>query len=142
MTYVFSIILIIASNVCYNIVQKSTPSGVNPFAALLVTYVTAGLVVFTVLVITEQRNGNTLSGAFRGISWTSVALGVVIIGLEIGYLLAYRVGWDISKASLIANIALALILIPIGVIFYRETFSLQKTIGVFLCLAGLLLVNK
>lgn len=41
--YVFSIALIVASNILYNICQKSTPEKANPFAALLLTYLVAGI---------------------------------------------------------------------------------------------------
>ncbi|HNX92203.1 MAG TPA: hypothetical protein PKI17_01660, partial [Syntrophomonas sp.] len=39
--YIFPIVLIVFSNVVYNIAQKSTPQNANPYAALLVTYLTA-----------------------------------------------------------------------------------------------------
>lgn len=41
--YVFSIILIVGSNILYNLSQKSTPEKVNPFLTLLVTYLTAAI---------------------------------------------------------------------------------------------------
>lgn len=44
--YVFSTVLIVASNILYNIAQKSTPSRANPFLALLITYLTAALLTF------------------------------------------------------------------------------------------------
>jgi len=76
------------------------------------------------------------------LNWTSLVLGVAILGLELGFLLAYRVGWNISLGSLVANSLVALVLIPVGVIFYHEGFSLDKIIGVVLCLAGLVMINK
>jgi len=45
--YLFSIILIVASNVIYNICQKSTPKNANSFSALFVTYLIATL--FTIV---------------------------------------------------------------------------------------------
>jgi hypothetical protein len=142
MIYALSIMLIVVSNVCYNITQKSTPSASSPFAALLVTYLTAGFITFGALLITRVKSGLSLSGSFHGINWTSVVLGLAIIGLELGYLLAYRAGWEIGRASLIANIALALILLPVGIFFYGEAFSLTKLAGVGLCGAGLFLLNR
>ena len=142
MIYAVSIILIVVSNVFYNITQKSTPNAVNPFAALLVTYLTAAIVTAAALVISQRREVRGFSESFSGVNWTSVVLGIAIIGLELGFLLAFRAGWDISKASLIANILLAIILIPVGIFFYKESFNLQKAAGVALCIAGLFVMNR
>ena len=45
-------------------------------------------------------------------------LGIWIVGLELGFLMAYRAGWNISMGALVANITLALVLIPVGIILY------------------------
>ncbi|WP_455258484.1 hypothetical protein [Peptoniphilus asaccharolyticus] len=51
------------------------------------------------------------SAELRKLNWTSFALGVIVVGLEIGYILAYRAGWNVSKAPLVANICLAVALV-------------------------------
>lgn len=138
--YILSIVLIVASNIIYNITQKSTPQKANTFAALLVTYLTAAVMAFIGLLISREQK--SLIHSFENINWTSFALGVAIVGLEFGYLMAYRAGWDISIGSLVANILLAVLLIPIGIIIYNESFSITKVFGALLCIAGLLLINK
>ncbi len=138
--YVFSIALIVASNVVYNIAQKSTPQNANPFAALLITYLTA--ITVTLIALFFNRSEKGFFQSFADINWTSFVLGFAILGLELGFLLAYRAGWDISVGSLVANILLALMLIPIGIIFYHEGFSIYKVLGAGLCIAGLVLINK
>ncbi|MBC7960015.1 MAG: EamA family transporter [Vallitaleaceae bacterium] len=138
--YIFSIVLIVASNVMYNICQKSTPRDANPFSALLVTYATAA--VLTLIASQFYKTDKSFVASFKDLNWTSVVLGVAIVGLEFGYLLAYRAGWNISIGSLVANILLALMLIPIGIFFYKEGFEPHKIIGVGLCIAGLVVINK
>ena len=69
-------------------------------------------------------------------------LGISIVGLELGYLLAYRAGWNISVGSLVASILLALVLIPIGIMLYHEKFELTKVIGSVFCIVGLILINR
>jgi len=138
--YVFSIVIIVISNILYNICQKSTPEGVNPFSSLLVTYLTASIIsVIAFLLFYADKN---IVQSFEELNWTSIALGISIVGLEFGYLMAYRSGWNISEGSLVANIILALMLIPVGMLFYKEGFALSKTLGVMFCLIGLLLLNK
>lgn len=138
--YVFSIVLIVASNTFYNICQKSTPQNANPYSALLVTYLTAAFL--TTVMLLFNKTGKGFFQSFAELNWTSILLGISIVGLELGYLLAYRAGWKISLGSLVANIALALVLIPIGIIFFKEGFNINKVFGAVFCLIGLILINK
>jgi len=138
--YVLPIVLIVLSNIVYNICQKSTPQGANPFSALLVTYLTAA--VLTVFAWLFYKSDKTFLQSFGDLNWTSIVLGVAIVGLEVGYLLAYRVGWNISVGSLVANIFLALMLIPIGILFYKEGFHVSQIIGAVFCIVGLVLINR
>ena len=71
-----------------------------------------------------------------------VVLGIVIVGLELGNILMYRAGWNISLGSLVANISLAVILIGVGILFYREVITVSQMIGIALCLAGLFFINR
>lgn len=138
--YVFSIVLVVASNVVYHICQKSTPSGANPFSALLVTYLTAAVLAAIAFWFYGPDKGFFQS--FKDLNWTSIVLGISILGLEFGYMMAYRAGWNISIGSLVANIIVALMLIPVGILFYKEGFELSKIVGAALCIAGLILINK
>jgi len=138
--YVFPIVLIVASNILYNICQKSTPQSANPFAALLITYLTAA--ILTVILFQFYKTDKGFWQSFNNLNWTSITLGIAIVGLEVGYLLAYRAGWNISVGSLVANIFLALLLIPIGILFYHEGFDLNKIAGVAFCVVGLVLINR
>ena len=138
--YVFSIVLIVVSNIVYNVCQKSTPQNANPFSALLITYLTAA--ILTVIASLFYRSDKGFFQSFNELNWTSMALGVAIVGLELGYLMAYRAGWNISVGSLVANIILALMLIPIGILFYKEVFAFNQIIGIVFCMVGLLLINK
>lgn len=138
--YVLSIVIIVASNVLYNISQKSTPEKANPFAALFITYLTS--IILTFFLSFFYKSDKNLFHSFKELNWTSIALGFAIVGLEFGYLMAYRAGWNISVGSLVANIFLAIILLPIGILFYKEGFEPHKMLGAVFCIIGLVLINK
>jgi uncharacterized membrane protein len=138
--YVFSIVLIVASNILYNVCQKSTPERANPFSALLITYLVA--MILTGIALLVYKTDKAILKSFKELNWTSIVLGVAIVGLEFGYLMAYRAGWNISVGSLVANILLALMLIPIGILFYKEGFELNKILGAAFCIVGLILINR
>jgi len=140
MIYYLPIVLTIVANVFYHICQKSMPQQVNPMAALLVTYITAAILCSLVLVFNPK--GQALLVEMGKINWAPIALGIAVFGLELGFFLAYRVGWNISLGALISNIAVSVLLIPIGIAVYKETITTTTALGIVLCIAGLILINR
>lgn len=138
--YYTAILLTIMSNVFYHILQKSTPSTVNPVLSLLFTYLTAAMLCLVVLPF--YLNGESLTLALKKINWTSFALGGAVVGLELGFLLAYRAGWNIGLAGIFSNGMVALLLIPVGILFFHEKLSLVNILGILLCFGGLMLINR
>lgn len=138
--YLWPIMLVVGSNVFYHICTKSIPENVQPFAALTVTYfvsmISAALLYFFT---SETRN---LIMDWKNLNWTSFVLGIAIVGLEVGFIQMYRVGWNISIGSLVANIALAVVLIIVGLLIYKENISVNQVIGIALCISGLIFINK
>lgn len=135
----YPILIIVLSNVLYNVCTKSTPNEVNAFATLSVTYLVAAAVSFATFFITS-KNKNILT-EFSKTNWTTFVLGFVIIGLELGYILAFRNGWKMNTASVTANITLAFALIFVSMIFYKESITLKQIAGIVLCGGGLVLIN-
>ncbi len=131
--------LAVVSNVLYHIFQKAIPSNISPLVTLVVTYLTAAIACLVALPF-FQGNGSGIA-FYKQIHWASIALGFSIIGLEAGFLLAYRAGWKISLAAGVANVMVAALLVLIGIIFYKEQLTLQNIFGVVLCLLGLLLIQ-
>lgn len=134
-----SLALIVLANVVYHLAQKNTPAGVHPVATMIVAY-GASLVLCLVLLPLWPSAASPLP--WKAFSWSAVALGAAIVGVELGFLLAYRAGWRISVASLTASITLAVLLAPIGVFAYHEAWSPQKTLGFVLCVIGLILLGR
>ena len=138
--YYSSLGMVVLSNILYHLLQKTVPSGANPMALLFLTYITAAAVTFGGLLLLPHEGG--LSVALSGIGWRSIFLGLSVVGLELGFFLAYRAGWEVSACVLVANIAVAVVLLVIGVLFFKESLSVTKLAGAALCIFGLLLLNK
>jgi drug/metabolite transporter (DMT)-like permease len=134
-----AIALVVVSNVAYHLFQKATPADVNPMAALTVSYGVALLVCLILLPFFPPPAG--ASSSLAGVSWASVGLGLSVVGLELGFLLAYRAGWPISLAALLANVMVGMLLLPIGLVLLREKLSWVNLLGIAVCLAGIILVN-
>ena len=139
-SYYWPIGFIVFSNVLYHICSKSISGGADPYFSLLVTYFVAGAACLAIYFLTGHSKN--FSADVRGISWNSLVLGVSILCLELGFIMMYKVGWNISIGSLIANICLAGALVLVGVFFYREHLTLNNIIGMVLCIAGLIFINR
>lgn len=138
--FYFSIGLAVLAGVFYHVIQKVTPSAVNPVLALAVTYLVAAFTCVLILPLFPIKDG--LAAELRRVNWASIALGVTIVALELGFLLAYRAGWDISLAGLAAHATIALILLPVGLVFFKEKLSPVNLMGVAIAVIGLIMINK
>ena len=138
--YIWPILLVVLSNTVYQICAKSVPGGIHPLASLTVTY-TVGAVVSAILYFALNRDGNLLR-EYSHLNWAPFALGVVIVGLEVGFIYAYKAGWQVSTASIVQSAFLAVTLIAVGLLLYREAITVNKVIGIVICLIGLFFINK
>ena len=138
-TMIWPLLLIVGSNCFYNICTKSMPEETNTFGALMVTYL-VGAVLSAVLFVVSVKPAGVLNEITK-INWTSFVLGLAIVGLEAGYVLLYRAGWKVSNGALTANICLAIALLIIGYLLYRETISIKQLAGIIVCGVGLFLIN-
>ena len=119
--------------------MKSLPSDVNPFGALMVTYAVAAIITAIIFVFMVKPSNVVFE--LSKINWTSIVLALVIVGLEVGYVFVYRAGWNVSTASVVANIGLACVLIFVGYFLYKENVSIRQILGIVVCMFGLVLIN-
>ena len=136
---IWPILIVVLSNTFYNICMKSMPGDVNPFGALMVTYLISSIISAIVFVFMVKPSNVALE--LSKINLTSVILALAIVGLEIGYVFVYRAGWTVSTASVVANISLACVLIFVGYFLYKENVSINQIIGIIVCMFGLVLIN-
>lgn len=140
MSYIWPVALIVASNVLYQVCAKGVPEGMDPFAALSVTY-GVGAAVSLVFYFLMNRDG-TLLREYGQINWAPVVLGLVIVGLEVGYIFAYKAGWPVSTVATVQSAFLAIALLALGALVYHEPVTRDKVLGVVICLVGLGFLNR
>lgn len=132
--------LAIASTVAYHVVLKLTPAGANPLLSLMATYGSVAVLFAAVLAFAPGEFA--WRDEVRHINWTALALAVAIIGLDLGFILLYRSGFEVSLGALVTQTAAAMLLVGIGVLVFREQLSVANGVGVVMSLAGLWLVNR
>ena len=136
---IWPILIVILSNTFYNICMKSMPADVNPFGALMVTYIASAII--TAIIFVFMVKPSNVMFELSKVNWTSIVLALVLVGLEVGYVFVYRAGWSVSTASVVANIGLACVLLVVGYFLYRENVSIRQIIGIVVCMFGLVLIN-
>lgn len=138
--YIWPIALVILSNTVYQICAHACPEDMNPLASLIVTYlVGAGISLVLYFVLEKEPN---LAREFSRLNGAPFVLGIVIVGLEVGYIFAFRAGWPVSTAQLVQGAVLAVILLFAGLFLYGEKITWTKVMGVAICLVGLYFINK
>jgi len=139
LSYIWPIALIVLSNTLYQICAKSVPEGMDPFASLTVTYL-VGAAVSGILYFLLGTSTNLLK-EYSKLNWAPVVLGVVIVGLEAGYIFAFKAGWQISTAQVVQAAILAGVLLFVGYLLYHEALTWNKILGIVICLVGLVFIN-
>ncbi len=137
--YVWPIALVVLSNVVYQICAKSVPGEMNPFASLTVTYLVAAAASAVLFFLIGQND--SLIKEYAKLNWAPFVLGIVIIGLEAGWLYAYKAGWQVSTAFIVQSAFLASVLLFVGFFLYHESLTWNKLVGVVICLIGLIFIN-
>ena len=139
LSYAWPIALLVLSNTLYQICAKSVPKEMNPLASLTVTYL-VGAAASGALYYALNRDCNLIREYGR-MNWATVVLGVVIVGLEVGWICAYKAGWQISTGFIVQSAFLAVTLILVGYLLYHEALTWNKLVGVGICLVGLFFIN-
>jgi drug/metabolite transporter (DMT)-like permease len=137
--FYFSITLAIASSALYHFTAKSTPSNVNFTVSLLVTYAVAFVVTLLGFLFFPATNG--IAAELKQLNWATIGLAIAIVGIEFGFLLTYRSGWNLGIAAVLVNVVASLILVPVAMFIFKDKISWINILGILVCLAGLVMLN-
>ena len=134
------LLLAIVTTVGYHLVMKLTPAAVNPFLSLAASY-TLGAAVFLACYALAP-DAPPLREALKPLNWTVFGLVIAVVGLDVGFLMLYRTGFDVSLGQILTQSGAALILLVAGVALFREKLSVANLAGVALCVVGFWLINR
>lgn len=135
-----AILLVVIGNVVYHLGQRAIPREANAAIANLAAYLVA--ITLTLLLLPLLAPATPILPALRSLNWSTLLVGSGILVIELGFLLAYRSGWPLSSASMVANLCVAVIFLGIGVVAFREAWSASRTVGLACCMVGLWLINR
>lgn len=137
--FIWPIALVVLSNVIYQICSKSVSREIDPLASLTITYL-VGAAASAVLYLVLNRGGNLLR-EYGKLNWASFILGISVVGLEAGWIYAYKAGWQISTGFIVQAAFLSMLLVFVGYFLYHEALTWNKLAGVAICMIGLFIIN-
>ena len=132
------IFIAVAANVFYHVASKSIPVEQNAFMGLVVNYATA-LIASAILFLMTPHEKIFVEAART--NWACFLMGVSITGVEAAFVMIYRAGGELSTASLIVNILIAVTMLAVGGFFWHEQISARKLFGAALCLIGVFILS-
>ncbi len=138
MFYVSALVAITGA-VGYQYFVKRVPGSLNPIVSVMAMYV-AVLALGVVLLPLFPADGG-LRHHFRQLSWIQLALAVSVMMIELGFLMMYRYGWNLSTGNLITGVFINLILVGLGVTLLGEKMNLVNSIGIAFCILGVALIS-
>ena len=139
-TFYLPFAITVGGMLLYHLSQKTIPKEINPFHATAIAYL-MGIVVCIVLGFSYSGD-RSITSSIKTSNWAVLGMGVGAAAIEVGFMLAYRMGWKISLTAVATNVAATAVLIPIGLMVFREHLSLRNILGVVFCVLGLLLVAR
>ena len=139
--FLFFLFIAVAGNCSYHIGQKSLHAETaNPMLMLSVFY---GLSMTLCLLAMPLFGKSNLSYASTLLSnWRVWLVSFGILFIELGFLLAYQAGSSAQWGGVAVNGMAALLLIPLSIVLFRESFSWTKILGIAITLTGLYVLVK
>ncbi|MDQ3254862.1 MAG: EamA family transporter [Acidobacteriota bacterium] len=139
-SFYLPIVLTVGGSLIYHFSQKSIPKTANPLFALVLAYVVS-IIACLICAVFYSADKSFLS-TVKESNWAVAGVGIGAAAIEVGFLSAYRVGWNISVAAMTMSIAVTVLLIPIGVVMFKERLSIWNILGIAFCILGLVLVSQ
>lgn len=136
----FALTIAVTGQVLYHVTQKSVSPGAHPVVSLIVFYVVAALATLPLFLLFPVEGA--LAAELGKLNWAVIGVALSIVLIEIGFLLAYRAGGELSSAFVTTAAVVAISTLLIGAAFFGESLSAAKIGGVALCLAGIALLTS
>lgn len=132
------VVLVVISGVGYQVCAKEVSGGMNPIAALVVTYLVASAASFLIYIITGKKGRRRKE--IMSFNPAALILGLSIALIEIGTIYMYKAGWTMNISFIVTNALITLCLILTGAILYKEKLSKRQALGIGISFLGICMI--
>ncbi len=137
--FYISIILAILGGVGYQYFVKLIPQTLNPIVSILMVYITGIFLCLLLLPFYPSEGG--LATQVRQLNWIQIAIALSVLAIELGFLLMYRYGWNLTTANITTGVFTNLLLIALGILVIGEKISPINGLGILLSIIGVALIG-
>jgi drug/metabolite transporter (DMT)-like permease len=137
--FYISALVAILGGVGYQFFVKRVPVTINPLVNVIAVYIAVIVLCIMLLPLFPLEGG--LRSHLKQLSWLQLALAVSVAMIELGFLLMYRYGWNLSTGNLITSVFINVTLVIIGVSLLSEKLSGINLLGIALSIAGVALIS-
>lgn len=135
-----ALMIAFSGQVLYHFCQKVVAPNLHPVLALIAFYVVAAIASLPLFLMLPMDKA--VSEQFAEINWAVIGVGIAIVLIEVGFLLAYRAGGELSSAFVYTSAAVACTLLALGVMIHAETVNASKLAGIAFSLLGIYLLSR
>ena len=137
--FYLSALVAIAGAVGYQYFVKQVPETINPIVSVMGMYVVVLVISIFLLPLFPFEGG--LRAHFKQLNWIQIALAVAVLMIELGFLLMYRYGWNLSTGNVVTGVFVNTILVVIGIAALKEPVSITNIVGIVLSIIGVALIS-
>lgn len=133
------VVVVIVSAALYHMSQKLASRGGNPWRMLAAAYFLAFLVSLLLSKPWQDVGG---WGTDLRASWGPIVLlGLACVGIEGGYMIAYRMGWNITSLWIHTALGSSAAVLGLGALFFHEGVTTRSLAGWGIALVGLVVTK-
>jgi drug/metabolite transporter (DMT)-like permease len=134
-----SALIAIAGAVSYQFFVRRISASINPIVSIIGVYLAVLVLAFALLPLFPAEGG--LVKHIKQLTWVQLAVGGAVFLLELGFLLMYRYGWNLSTGNLVTGAIVNVVLLGVGVLALGETVNWVNIAGIALCILGVALIG-
>lgn len=138
--YIFPIALTIFGGLIYHTSSQHVPN-LHPSSVLTIAYVLQLIFCIGWGIYTKASTDVSTALMSSGDRYWIVGLAIGSIVMEVGFILAYRAGWNLSSADITSVSVISILFLFGETLIYNFDFNLKRMIGIIICTIGLMLIN-
>ncbi len=137
--FYISALLAVLGGLGYQFFIKRVPVTLNPLVNVVSIYLVV-IILCTILLPLFPLEGG-LRKHLSQLSWLQLALAISVTMIELGFLLMYRYGWNLSTGNLITSVFINVALVVIGIALLSEKLNAINLVGIALSIVGVALIS-